>query len=432
MEKIKTYHIETHGCQMNLSDSERTASLFESFGLKNSPKNKANLVVINSCSVRQSAENKIYGEIINLKKLRPIPKIVVTGCVAARNPKKIAKLADYVLNIKELYCWPKKMELSKKNTKQKLYFSVPAKHSSSFHAYVPISNGCNNFCTYCVVPYSRGREISRPQKEILRETEKLVKTGYKAITLVGQNVNSYGKDLSKKINFVRLLKEIEKIAKKYSPNLWLWFLTSHPKDMSDELISFVGKSKIICPYIHLPIQNGDNEILKKMNRKYTRENYLQVFKKIKNKISDAAFSTDIIVGFPGETKKQFENTVALFKQVKFDMAYIAEYSPRPGTAAARLRDNVSLKEKKRRHQILDNLLKKTSLEKNKKLIGKVVEVLIEKQKNNAFFGKTKTLKTVIIKTNPSTLFGTNKKIAIGDIVKVKITKVRDFALEGKI
>lgn len=436
MEKIRTYHIQTHGCQMNLSDSERIAHLFDSFGLKNCSKNKADLVVINSCSVRLAAENQVYGEIINLKKLRLLPKIIVTGCLTAKSHKKILKLADYVLNIKNLSLWPEKLKISKKPARQKKYFNMPAKHSSSFHAYVPISNGCDNFCTYCVVPYARGRETSRLPKEILREIEKLLKNGCKAITLVGQNVNSYGQDLKQRMNFATLLEKIEKLVVGPSTKLgtnpksefWVWFLTSHPKDMSDELIRWVGKSKIICPYIHLPAQHGDNEILKKMNRKYTREKYLGLIKKIRNHTPGVAISTDLIVGFPGETRKQFNNTAKLMRVAGFDMAYLARYSPRPGTAAAKLRDNVSQKEKKYRHKILNGILRRSSLENNKKYLGKRVAVLIECEKNDVFYGKARTMKTV--KINQQRI--SDKSLKIGEIVEIKIQSVSDFGLAGTV
>lgn len=431
---MRKFLIKTYGCQMNKSDSGRIASLLESSGLKETRKEKeADLVILNTCTVRQSAEDRIYGEIKNLKKLKSKPKIIITGCLAAKNPQKLKGKADLVFNIKDLAKLPEIIDLKKtsKNTlfiskaspfpKKEIeyYLDIPSKYSSNFHAYVPISNGCNNFCTYCVVPYARGREKSRSPEKILKEIKDLLAKKYKAITLVGQNVNSYGNDFKdKKIDFSDLLREIEKLE----GDFWIWFVTSHPKDMSDKLIKTISQSKKICPYIHLPAQSGDNEILKRMNRNYTKEKYLSLIKKIRKYIPQASISTDIIVGFPGETEKQFKNTCQLFDQVKFDMAYIAQYSPREGTPAFKLKDDVSCYEKKRREKILTEILKKYALEKNKKLIGQMIEVLVEKKRNEYYFGKTKTFKTVKFKSQKPNL--------VGKIIKVKIKKAHDFGLEG--
>jgi tRNA-2-methylthio-N6-dimethylallyladenosine synthase len=428
MLKIKNmkYHLVTFGCQMNKSDSERIAGFLESQGFVITKKlDEANWVIINTCSVRQQAEDRVFGLIKNLKKLRNQPKIALTGCMVAKNAKELKRKIDLVFEIGDLNKLTYNLQPTTNNKKQNFYFQIKPHYKSPFHAYVPIAKGCNNFCTYCVVPYTRGKEKNREPFEILCEIENLLNRGYKAITLLGQNVNSYGKDLKDEINFPGLLQKIEKIPH----NFWLWFITSHPKDMSDQLINTIAKSKKICRYIHLPVQAGDNKILAAMNRGYTREKYLKLIAKIKKTIPDASFSTDIIVGFPGETKRQFQKTVDLFKKVKFDMVYIAQYSPRPGTAAYHLKDNVPSREKKRRHQVLNKLLRKTALEKNKKLIGKTLEVFIETKKNNYYFGKTKTFKTVKITNNQQP---TANNQLIGQIIPVKIKKAKDFGLWGEI
>ncbi|MGB9609203.1 MAG: MiaB/RimO family radical SAM methylthiotransferase, partial [Minisyncoccia bacterium] len=268
------------------------------------------------------------------------------------------------------------------------------------------------FCTYCVVPYVRGPEICRPAEEIVNEVNELIGRGYKEICLLGQNVNSYFSNL----NFPKLLKKINDIP----GNFWLRFLTSHPKDFSDELIETMVKCKKICEYLHLPIQSGDNQILKEMNRRYTVEHYKNIIEKIRKKIPDIAISTDIIVGFPGETEKQFQNTTKLMKEIKFDMAYIAEYSPRPQTAAIKLNDNVPKKEKEKRRKILTEILKQTAFEKNKKYLGQIVEILVDSEDKDNFYGKTRTFKTVKIKKSPF--------YQIGEFEKVKIISATPFGL----
>jgi len=330
------YYIITFGCQMNKSDSERIASVLEKRGYRPACKeNKADLIVINMCSVRQSAVNRAYAKV---NKYFEKKKIILTGCVLKEDKKKLKdKVSEF---------WH-----------PDYYFECLPIHQSKFQAFVPIMTGCNNFCAYCVVPYTRGREKSRPAKEIIREIKSLVKKGYKEVILLGQNVNSYlseQKTGNRKqlINFPRILEMVNEIPGDFRFN----FLTSHPKDMSDELIETMAECQKLIKEIHLPVQSGDNEILKKMNRHYTTAQYKNLIKKIREKIPGIKISTDIIVGFPGETKKQFQNTVKLCKEAKFDKAYIAKYSPRPGTTAAKLKDNFSPQEKKTRWQILEKLI----------------------------------------------------------------------------
>ena len=411
--QYKSYNIITYGCQMNKSDSERIESLLENSGFKKSSLSKANYVFLNLCSVRQSAIDRVWGKIDNIKKINNKIKIILTGCILPSEKKKFLKKADDILDINNLFNWS---ILEKKIDKNKI------------EKFIPIMTGCNNFCSYCAVPYTRGREKSRPVKDILDEVNKLIVQGYKFITLLGQNVNSYNGGLK----FSELLKKINKIPGDY----WLSFVTSHPKDMSDELIKCFKTCEHLIPYKHLPIQSGSNKILKMMNRKYTAEEYLKLIKKIKNINPNINLSTDVIVGFPGETKKDFKETAKIMKQVKFDMAYIARYSPRPDTAAAKLKNNVLQVEKKNREKILNNILKNTALEKNEKLINpsngssKNIQILIESKKNNYYFGKTRNFKNVKIRTVGNQQPTYNN--LIGKFIDIKIIKANIWNLEGEL
>jgi tRNA-2-methylthio-N6-dimethylallyladenosine synthase len=307
--------------------------------------------------------------------------------------------------------------LANKKTKDSdNYLDITPKYSSKFSATVPIMTGCNNFCAYCVVPYVREREISRPAKDILSEIKKLVKGGYKEIWMLGQNVNSY-KD--KDVNFPKLLKMVNNIP----GNFWIRFTSSHPKDFNDDVMNTMALGGKIAPYLNLPIQSGDDKVLKSMNRHYTVKDYKNKIEKLQEKIPGISISTDIIVGFPGETKKQFNNTTKLFKDVKYDMAYINKYSPRAGTAAAKLKDNVSIVEKKRREKVLTDVLKQTALAKNKQLVGKETIVLFNERRDDSYFGKSEHYKTIKVKSN---------KNLIGKLIKVKITEASPFTLKGEL
>ncbi|MDP3043476.1 MAG: MiaB/RimO family radical SAM methylthiotransferase [bacterium] len=477
---MKTYYIITIGCQMNKSDSERIAGHLEKRGYKKSAeREKAGLVILVTCGVRQSAEDRIYGLVPKIKKENPKVKIILTGCLVNREDVKrrlngyvdawmpINKIFNFQFSIFNQFT---NFQFSNKKQKDKIscdkddYLSIKPKYSSKFSAFVPIGNGCNNFCSYCVVPRARGREVYRPAEDILKEIKCLVKKDYKEIILIAQNVNSYKSEITnyplrqsdseasklqitnksnppaggqnsklKFINFSGLLKLINDIP----GDFWIRFFTSHPKDMSDELIKAIAASDKACRHIHLPVQAGDDEVLKKMNRNYTVSHYKSLIKKIRRGLPDVSITTDVIVGFPGETKAQFNNTVKLFKEVKFDMAYISRYSPRPGTAAEKLKDNVSKIEKKRREEELMKILRKTALENNKKYIGKIVDVLVEgRNKRGEWYGKTETAKNVKLGIkNPPNSAGKQElgiRTIIGEFVKVKINKVRGFGLEGEI
>jgi tRNA-2-methylthio-N6-dimethylallyladenosine synthase len=378
---------------MNISDSERIASVLKK--IKYRPvldENKADLILINSCSVRQKATDRIFGQEKKWQKLKKQNLnliIALTGCILEKDKKKFKDKVDLIFDIKKLPELPKKIiEIQQRAKIQQYleikpsnidYFHIKPKYSTKNIAYVPIMTGCNNFCSYCVVPYTRGREISRPIEEIIHEVKSLIKKKYKEIILLGQNVNSYNykfsmdsisssqvfnfqflnkfkiKNSKFKINvitFPLLLKIIATLPGKFQIN----FLTSHPKDISDELIDVMAKCKKIKKELHLPLQSGDDEILRKMNRHYSVDYYLKLIQKIRKKMKKIFLSTDIIVGFPSETKKQFENTVKLCKKIKFNKAFISQYSPRPGTIAAKLNDDISKEEKKRRWKILNNLI----------------------------------------------------------------------------
>lgn len=406
------YLITTFGCQANLADSEKTAKVMENLGYAR-VSNMGDLIsarnpvlIFNTCSVRQKAEDRIFG--LN-KKLQQLKikngklKIVLTGCMTHYGKEELQKRLpyfDHFIDIKKIKKLAKILPKGDPLLKTK-------GHPLGV-GLVPISQGCDNFCTYCIVPYARGREISRPVKDIVKDVKASLKNGAKEIWLLGQNVNSYKKEL----DFAGLLRAINSIQ----GDFWIRFTSPHPKDFSDNLIKVMAECEKFARYINLPVQSGNNQILKKMGRLYTIGHYKKLVRKIRKAIPDIAISTDIIVGFPGETRKQFEDTKKLFKEVKFDMAFISEYSPRSKTVAAKIfKDNVPHKEKERRKYALNEILKKTALENNKKIVGKTVKVL-----NNRTAGN----KPVEIK---------NVKHSVFDkFVDVKITKATSWKLTGRL
>ncbi len=427
--KNKTYNIITIGCQMNKSDSERAAAYLEKNGYRLADDRKqAGLVIVNTCGVRQSAEDRVYGLIPRIKKENLNAKIILTGCLIGRQDvkKRLQDKVDVWLPIKNL---PKLGEILKVESPSNAslydrrdYLSIVPKYNSKVSAFVPIGNGCDNFCAYCVVPFARGREVYRSVRDVIKEVKELVENGYKEIILIAQNVNSY-KDNQANLNFAELLGKVNDI----SGDFWIRFATSHPKDMGDELIKAIAECDKVCGHVHLPAQAGDNEILKKMNRNYTIEHYKNLIRKIRRVIPGASITTDIIVGFPGETRQQFENTVKLFRAVKFDMAYIARYSPRPGTAAFKMENNVSSAEKKKREEELTKILEKTAAQNNQKYLDKIVDVLVfGKNKKGEWFGRPRTDKNVILG------FGGGSMDLTGKFVKAKIISVKGFGLKGKL
>lgn len=418
---------------MNISDSERFAAFLNKSGFKQADKKEsAGLIIINTCGVRQMAEDRVYGLVNEIRSSCNLTtKIIITGCLSRREDvkKRLVGKVDWFLPVGDVFLLPKLLQGEKYQEKFSLdkyrldkgekYLLLKPKYESSYSAVVPIGNGCNNFCSYCVVPYARGREVYRPFQDIVKEIKELVAKGYKEITLVAQNVNSY-KDGKKR--FPELLQEIIKI----DGDFWIRFFSSHPKDMSDELIKVIASSEKICQHLHLALQSGDDKILELMNRKYSAKNFEELVKKTRTARAGIAITTDVIVGFPSETKKQFNNSAKLFKKIAFDMAYLAQYSPRPGTLSAlSMKDDVSKEEKKRRFEVLNSILKESAAKANQGYIGKEVKVLIDgKNKRNKYYGKSSSFKTVLINSS--------KALDIGSFVKVKIEKVLPFALEGTV
>lgn len=450
---MKTYHIITIGCQMNKSDSERIAAYLDDLGMaEEADRAKADIVIITTCGVRESAESRIYGLIPKIQKENPGVKIILTGCLSEREDikKRMKGRVDIWLPIKELPELATRLQIGDYRPKVKDYLDIAPKYTDKVLGYIPIGNGCDNFCAYCVVPSARGREQYRGAESIINEAKHLIANNYKEINLIAQNVNSYihpviltrrfgGEESRDKqppgdpslrvrsaqddkdiIKFPELLRSVNDL----NGDFWLRFSSNHPKDMNDELIAAMTKCDKLCEHIHLPVQAGNDEVLKRMNRNYTVEHYLSLIEKIRQAIPGIAITTDVIVGFPGETEDQFQDTLKLFKTVKFDMAYTAQYSPRPGTAAYNMEDDVSREDKKRREEELTEALKVTALENNKKLVGQSIPVMILGQaRDNNIIGRSRTNKTIKI-TNPRTCLDR------GDIVKVQIKKARDFGLEG--
>ncbi len=412
---------------MNYSDAERIATVLDSLGYSRTlDENEANLFFVISCSVRQSAINRIYGKVKDLKDRKEQGQeltTILSGCVLETDKKKLAKVFDVIFEIKDLEKLPELLG-RKPSARSGEYLSVIPHYESSFRAYVPISTGCDNFCSYCAVPYTRGREKSRPVDEIVAEVQELVKNGYKEITLLGQNVNSYGHDITgnKKDNspFIKLVQEIDAIPGDYR----VYFYSNHPKDMTEELIYALSTLKHFPRYIHLPLQSGNDEILRRMNRHNTKSEYIELVDKIRKELPEVTLTTDIIVGYPGETETQFEDTAEVMRQVKFDMAFIAQYSPRTGTKSAKETNDVSKEAKKRREDTLQHILAETVLEHNQRLVGTTQKVLIDEKKGATYYGRTEGYKVVELKTD--------KPLQIGQFIILKIESATSWKLQGKL
>ena len=436
--KGKTYFIKTYGCQMNEHDSENIGALLESIGFKKVDDYlDADLVLLNTCSIRENAHNKAFGMLGRLKHLKADKKdliIGLCGCMAqevsvVEEIMKDYKFVNFVLGTHNLHELPEIIDKAIEENKQQievysregdLYEGLPVVRANSYKAYVNIIYGCDKFCTYCIVPYTRGRERSRKKEDILREVDELIKDGYKEVTLLGQNVNAYGKDLYDDYNLGNLLEEI---AKKDIPRIR--FMTSHPWDFNDKMIEVIGKYPNIMPSIHLPVQSGSSKVLKLMGRRYTRESYLELFNKIKEIVPGVAISTDIIVGFPGDTEEDFEETMSLVEYCKYDNAFTFIFSERKGTPACKLKDNTTLKEKEERLYRLNEVVNKYFLENNKKLEGTTLKVLVEgiSDKKNMYYGYSETNKLIN--------FTSSKELNLGDIVDVKIESAKTWSLDGK-
>lgn len=425
---------------MNRADSERLSFYLKQLGFKTESNFlKADLVVLVTCGVKQAAEDRVYGLVGQILKKNKKGVVAITGClsdrvdVRHRLPKvKIwFNISDFVglqKYLKKYFVGIKK--ISENETKK--YLDIPADYSSTFSAFVPIGNGCNNFCSYCVVPYARGREVYRSSRDIIKEVKTLLSKGYKEITLIAQNVNSYKSDM----DFPILLKTIDDLP----GNFWLRFSTSHPKDVSSKLIKVLKSGQHICEHYHLAVQSGDDDILRAMNRKYKVSQYKKVVKNIRQALDyknglPAAITTDVIVGFPGETKKNFLNTKKLLREEKFDLIFISQYSPRYQTVSHQMIDNVSPVEKKYREVELNDLLKKIAIKNNKKYLNKEVEILIGGvNRKGELFGRTRTAKLVRIKNKVNQLRQNvcNNRDLIGQFVKVRIIKALEFELQGEL
>ena len=440
-DKNLTYYIDTMGCSMNENDSSKYAGILESIGFKREEnEEKANLILFNTCCIRENAENTLFGRLGTLKKYKMNNDnvyIVVVGCMTQQKHiiekiKKSYRFVDITLGTGAMNSFPSKLYDLLKEKKKNIEFvevtneieeEVPIKYDSKYKASVSIIYGCNNFCSYCIVPYVRGRERSRRPKDILNDVKKLAKEGYKEIMLLGQNVNSYGNDFKDtNYSFPNLLQDIEKI----DGIEIIRFMSPHPKDFSDELIDVIKSSKKIARQIHLPLQSGSSKILKEMNRKHTKEDYLKIVNKLKNADENISISTDIIVGFPGETEEDFLDTLDVVKKVKFDQIYMFIYSKRVGTRAEKMEDNTPEEEKVRRLERIKEIYEEYLPENNKKMIGKTYKVLVEgvsKNNDKLLTGRTSQNKVVIFDGDKSN---------IGKIVNVEIMSEHLWYLKGKI
>lgn len=427
----------TYGCQQNVNDSERIKGMLSEMGFSfTENENIADLIIINTCAVRENAENKVFGNIGALKHLKsnnPDKIIGVCGCmvqqehIADRIKQKYPHV-DIVFGTHALYRFPEiiyrvitdKKRIIDINDDENVVEGVPVKRDSSVKAWLSVIKGCNNFCSYCIVPYVRGRERSRSPENIISEAEELIKNGYKDITLLGQNVNSYGKDLNSDIDFSELLKRINDIKGDFR----LRFMTSHPKDASHKLIDTIAQCEKVCNSLHLPFQSGNDRILKIMNRHYTRDEYLELIEYAKGKINDIVLTSDVIVGFPGETYEEFLDTIDLVKKVEFDSLFTFIYSKRKGTPAEKMEDKVPRSEKMKHFNMLLEVQNEISRRKNESYKGKILRVLCE--------GESETDKSVLAgRTEGNKLVNfRGSREAINKFVNVKITEASTWALTG--
>jgi len=409
------YHIWTIGCQMNKAESERLASRFEEMGYEAANSiAEADLIVLNSCVVRQSAEDRVVNKLHDLKHLkkeRPDIMLALTGCLVDSDTSRLHKVFPFIDHFFKAGEYPPWLEKA-------AALSLPVRPAPS--VYVTISQGCDNFCSYCIVPYRRGRERSRPAGEIVCEVQELARRGAKEVILLGQNVDSYGRDLEGKPDLADLLTELNNI----DGLVRLRFLTNHPKDMSRKLIKTIAGLDKVCEQINLPVQAGSDEILKAMKRGYTVEQYQRLVAQIREGIPGVAISTDIIVGFPGESESQFKQTLNLLSTLKFDTVHVAAYSPRTGTTAARdYTDDIPPAEKKERLGKVEELQEQVQAEINARLMGGITEILVEGKNKGKWYGRTRTDKLV---------FFSSGQEYTGRLVKIKIDKTSPWSLQGKI
>lgn len=444
MSDKKTFHITTFGCQMNEHDSETLAGMLIEKGYVPAAERKdANIVIFNTCSIRENADKRFFGTLGQLKRRKTEQRenftVCVCGCMMQQQHiidtiKAKYPWVDVIFGTHNLHQLPELLDnLYKEKHKQlaiweeggEIVEGLPARRLFKHKAFVNIMYGCNNFCTYCIVPYTRGRERSRAAEDILKEVQALAADGVKEITLLGQNVNSYkgiSRENSEKTDFtdlIYMLSEVDGIER-------IRFMTSHPKDISDKLIAAYGKCEKLCHYIHLPVQAGSSKVLKEMNRHYTREDYLEIVRKLREVDPDIAISTDIIVGFPGETEEEFEETLTLCDEVRYDSAFTFLYSVRKGTPAEKFENQIPEEIKHERFNRLVDVINRISAEKNAEYVGRIEKVLVDgPSKNNSktYGGRTESFKLVNFRGTPD---------MIGQVIDVLITGANTFSLEGEV
>jgi tRNA-2-methylthio-N6-dimethylallyladenosine synthase len=434
----KTYYVRTYGCQMNEHDTESIKAILEDMSFKEiDDMEKADVILLNTCAIRENAHNKVFGMIGRIKVLKEAnPNIIagICGCMAQEEGVIEEILTKYnwldiVFGTHNIHNLPqimnramssKDIEIEVLSGEGSVLENIPVKRQNKIKAWVNIMFGCDKFCTYCIVPYTRGKQRSRHHNYIVDEVKDLVKNNFQEVTLLGQNVNAYGKDIKDGYTMANLLEEVAKTGINR-----IRFVTSHPWDFSDEMIDIIAKYDNVMPYIHLPIQSGSNRILKLMGRKYTKEDYLILFDKIKAKIPNASITTDIIVGFPGETDEEFQETIDIVNKCKFDLAFTFIFSKREGTPAFKMEDNISKETKKQRLQELNKLVNYYAKENNIKYLDKIVPVLLETKsdKYNKLSGYTDTMKLVNVEANDNML---------GKIVNVKINSIKTWSMDGEI
>ncbi len=435
--KNKKYFVKTYGCQMNVHDSENICAILEDLGYTESAEMEdADIIILNTCAIRENAHNKMFGFLGRVKHLKESKDIIcgICGCMAQEENvveqlKTKYKWVDIVFGTHNIHKLPYILESALENKRQEIevysiegdiYENVPVRRDSKYKAWVNIMLGCDKFCTYCIVPYTRGKQRSRLPEDIINEVKDLVRDGYLEVTLLGQNVNAYGKDLNINYTMANLLEDVAKTGIQR-----VRFVTSHPWDFNDEMIDVIAKYPNIMPYIHLPLQSGSDRILKLMGRRYTKEEYLALFNKIKEKINNVAITTDIIVAFPGETEEDFKDTLDVVDTCKFDSAFTFIYSPREGTPAAKMENKLTEDEKNKRLYELNEHVNKYANEANQKYLDKIVPVLLEgpSDKEGFLMGYTDTMKLVNVECDEKYL---------GKIVNVKITSIKTWSMDAKI
>ena len=437
------YHLVTLGCQMNISDSGRVKTYIEKLGYESTDNpHEADLLGVIACSVRQKAIDKVYNLIAiwnRQKASRPLTTFL-TGCILPDDREKFLKTFDMVFDMRDL---TKFAEMLAEHTHEGTYYPklsreeqayqmdyfwrLEGRQPDKFEAFVPIQNGCDKFCTYCAVPYTRGREVSRSSAEIVEEVKCLVNAGFKSITLLGQNVNSYGLDKKgNEINFAQLLELIGRYGDESGKEFYVYFTSPHPRDMTDDVLYTIAKYKCLGKWIHIPIQSGDTEMLKRMNRKYDIERYRSVIHSIRTILPTATIFTDIIVGFTGETLEEFENTRRAVKEFKYNMAFIAMYSPRPGAKSSEWLDDVPKDEKSRRYSVLSDDLKSVSSLYTASMVGKEFRILVNGHDRLEGYLSGLTEGKIAVR------FRSDNEALIGSFINVKITKSSDFSAEGEM